>query len=299
MTRLLILGYATRERQQNSKHISIDIVACSNHYGEKKRWINECKQSWIIKDNNDEVWFIDEIQMANFECKRNPRQLSSKTSQLHRSVLESFNEHDRAKFTEILTRYQQNKNIGRLVESLQQICSTPQQREEIYPLMRSLIPSKDRDRFDCECSRPMSAYGRHYATYSRKHLPRYGYYTTRSLPNDMHHRQSRSSLGFERTRTPTPPRPRTPGPARERMESNARVVVLDREVEGESFGFCIRGGAEYNIGLFVSSIDAGSIAQDAGICLGDQILEVNRIDFRSISHHDAVKVSWFGRMFRS
>ena len=243
------------------------------------------------------MWFTDEVKMAYFESKRNPRQLSSKASQLHRSVLESFNEHDRAKFTEILTRYQQNKNIGRLVESLHQICNTSQQREEIYPLMRSLIPSKDRDRFDYECSRPKSAYGRHYATYSKKHLPKYGYYTTRSLPNEMHYRPSRSSLGFER-RTPTPPRPTTPGPARDRKESNARIVVLDREIEGESFGFCIRGGVEYNIGLFVSSVDPGSIAHDAGICLGDQILEVNRIDFRNISHHDAVKVSWFGSMFR-
>jgi C-terminal processing protease CtpA/Prc len=66
--------------------------------------------------------------------------------------------------------------------------------------------------------------------------------------------------------------------------------VLDREVEGESFGFCIRGGSEYNIGLFVSSVDEGSVAHNAGICLGDQILEVNRVDFRNISHREAVKV---------
>ena len=227
--------------------------------------------------------------MANFESKRNPWQLSPKASQLHRSVLESFNEHDRAMFTEILTKYQQNKNVQRLVESLHQICNTPQQREEIYPLMRSFIPLKHRERFDYECGRPKSAYGRHYATSSKKHLPKYGYYTTRSLPSDTRYRQSGSSLGFER-RTPTPPH-RTPKPAPDRRESNARIVVLDREVEGESFGFCIRGGSEYNIGLFVSSVDECSVAHNAGICLGDQILEVNRVDFRNISHREAVKVS--------
>ena len=230
--------------------------------------------------------------MANFDSKRNPWQLSPKASQLHRSVLESFNENDRAKFTEILARYQQNKNVQRLVESLDQICNTTQQREEIYPLVRSFIPSKHRERFDYECNRPRSAYGRHYATYSKKHIPKYGYYTTRSLPGDMRNRQSGSSLGFER-RTPSPVTPphRTPKPARDRKESNTRTVVLDREDEGESFGFCIRGGSEYNIGLFVSSVDEDSAAHNAGICLGDQILEVNRVDFRNVSHQEAVKVS--------
>lgn len=224
--------------------------------------------------------------MANFDSKRDPWQLSPKASQLHRSVLESFNEEDRAKFTEILTRYQQSKNIQRLAESLHQICNTPQQREEIYPLVRSFIPRKHRERFDYECSRPKSAYGRHYATYLRKQLPKHAYYTTRSLPSDMRNRQSGSSLGFER-RTPTP---RTPKPTQDRKESNARVVVLNREVEGESFGFRIRGGSEYNIGLFISSVDEDSVAYKAGLCLGDQILEVNRVDFTNMSHQEAVKV---------
>ena len=241
------------------------------------------------------AWLINNIKMANYESKLNPWQLSPKASQLHQSVLESFNEHDRAKFAEILSRYQQNKNVQRLVESLHHICKTPQQREEIYPLMRRFIPQKHRDRFDYECSRPKSAYGRHYATYSRKHLPNYGYYTTRSLPSEMRNQQSGSSLGFER-RTPTPlhrtltPPHRTPRAVRDRRESNTRTVVLDKEVEGESFGFCIRGGAEYNIGLFVSSVDEGSAAHYGGMCLGDQILEVNRVDFRNISHQEAVEV---------
>ena len=229
--------------------------------------------------------------MANFDTRYNhhTRQLSPKASQLHRSILESFNSEDQAKFTEILTRYQQNKNIQRLVESLHQICNTPQQREEIYPLIRSFLPQKHKERFDYECSRPKSAHARHYATYSKRHLPKYGYDTTRSLPTDTRYRRTGSSLGYER-RTPTPDTCATPGPRRERNESNARVVVLEREVEGESFGFSIRGGSEYNIGLFVSSVDEGHIAHDAGICLGDQILEVNRVDFRNISHQEAVQV---------
>lgn len=228
-------------------------------------------------------------------------QPSPKVAQLHRSLLESLNEKDRANFAKILDYYQRSKNIHRLVESLNGICRTPQQREDIYPLLRAFIPRKDRERFDYECTRPRSAYGRHY-TYSKRQLPKYYNHTTRSLPEDVsNYRWNTPSSLCSASGRETPVRPssrifeptqnRAKG-KKEKKTSNTKVVLLERDQDGgESFGFSIRGGAEYNVGLFVSSIDEGSVAESAGLCCGDQIMEANRIDFNNLSHQQAVGVS--------
>ncbi|CAD5125502.1 DgyrCDS13711 [Dimorphilus gyrociliatus] len=56
----------------------------------------------------------------------------------------------------------------------------------------------------------------------------------------------------------------------------------------DNLGFNIRGGSEYGIGIFVSKIDPGGIAELQGLRLGDQILEVNGINTDNLSHRDAV-----------
>ena len=38
------------------------------------------------------------------------------------------------------------------------------------------------------------------------------------------------------------------------------------------FGFCIRGGAEHGVGLYVSSVDARSVAENEGLLPGDHIV---------------------------
>ena len=230
--------------------------------------------------------------MSNACGSRGARQLSPKAAQLYWSLLDSFNARDRANFAHILDHYQRTKNIQQLAQALNAICCTPQQREEIYPLLRSLIPRNDRERFDYECTRPRSAYNKHYPTFSKKRLPKYQ--TTRSLPEHFGYPWSGSSLdsGLEPSVKSssrlfeTRPRGR-----REKKTSAGKVVLLERDRDGgERFGFSIRGGAEH-VGLFVSSIDEGSVAERAGLCLGDQIIEANRMDFTNLSHQEAVEVS--------
>lgn len=220
---------------------------------------------------------------------RRAKHLSPKGTQLHRSLLESLNERDRANFAQILEYYRRTKDVQRLVESLNEICRTPQQREDIYPLLRAFIPRNDRERFDYECHRPRSAYGRQkYHTYSKHELSKY--HTTRSLPEDLPYRWSGSSSGLG---TPPPPSSgnRSRGRKEKRSEPAPKVVVLARdEVNGERFGFSIRGGSEHNVGIFVSSLDEGSVAEEAGLCLGDQIIEGNGMDFNNVPHKQAVEV---------
>ena len=58
--------------------------------------------------------------------------------------------------------------------------------------------------------------------------------------------------------------------------------------KGKRLGLIIRGGTEYGLGIFISGVDKGSLSDQSGICIGDQILSVNGIDFLHITHEDAV-----------
>ncbi|XP_026568370.1 whirlin [Pseudonaja textilis] len=64
-------------------------------------------------------------------------------------------------------------------------------------------------------------------------------------------------------------------------------LVLD---EGRSLGLMIRGGSEYALGIYITGVDKGSEAENTGLKVGDQILEVNGRSFLSISHDEAVNL---------
>ncbi|GLG99013.1 Uncharacterized protein GBIM_05556 [Gryllus bimaculatus] len=50
----------------------------------------------------------------------------------------------------------------------------------------------------------------------------------------------------------------------------------------------IRGGVEYNLGIFITGVDKDSVADRAGLMIGDQILEVNGQSFQDVTHDEAV-----------
>eukprot|EP00049_Salpingoeca_infusionum_P013123 m.245426 g.245426 ORF g.245426 m.245426 type:complete len:651 (-) comp15365_c1_seq27:208-2160(-) len=53
-------------------------------------------------------------------------------------------------------------------------------------------------------------------------------------------------------------------------------------------GFGIRGGADYNLPIIISSVDAGGQAQQTGLMVGDEILDVNGTPFKPMTHAAAV-----------
>ncbi|GJQ84098.1 hypothetical protein Trydic_g12073 [Trypoxylus dichotomus] len=57
---------------------------------------------------------------------------------------------------------------------------------------------------------------------------------------------------------------------------------------GQSLGLMIRGGVEYNLGIFITGVDKESVADRAGLMVGDQILEVNGQSFLDVTHDEAV-----------
>ena len=66
-----------------------------------------------------------------------------------------------------------------------------------------------------------------------------------------------------------------------------RAVELKRQKAGESLGFNIRGGLEHGLGIFVSRVHDGGIAEGK-LKVGDQVLNINGVDTVSIVHKEAV-----------
>ncbi|XP_035792898.1 whirlin-like isoform X4 [Anopheles albimanus] len=74
-----------------------------------------------------------------------------------------------------------------------------------------------------------------------------------------------------------------------RPERRDRVRRVDLLIEpGQSLGLMIRGGVEYGLGIFITGVDKDSVADRAGLMVGDQILEVNGQSFMEVTHDEAV-----------
>nr|XP_045217329.1 PDZ domain-containing protein 7 isoform X3 [Macaca fascicularis] len=87
-----------------------------------------------------------------------------------------------------------------------------------------------------------------------------------------------------------------------------RVILINSPIEANSdesdiihsvrvekspagrLGFSVRGGSEHGLGIFVSKVEEGSSAEQAGLCVGDKITEVNGLSLESITMGSAVKV---------
>uniref|UniRef100_A0A3B4XPI4 Whirlin n=1 Tax=Seriola lalandi dorsalis TaxID=1841481 RepID=A0A3B4XPI4_SERLL len=69
-----------------------------------------------------------------------------------------------------------------------------------------------------------------------------------------------------------------------------RQVTMKRHKSNEGLGFSIRGGSEHGVGIYVSLVEPGSLAEKEGLRIGDQIMKVNDKVFDKVTHAEAVKV---------
>ncbi|XP_051508860.1 tight junction protein ZO-2-like isoform X2 [Myxocyprinus asiaticus] len=89
---------------------------------------------------------------------------------------------------------------------------------------------------------------------------------------------------------PTPPIKTTPkillrpSPEDEAIYGPNTVMVSFQK--GESVGLRLAGGND--VGIFIAGVQEGSPAEEEGLCVGDQIMKVNNIDFRGIVREEAV-----------
>ncbi|KAG1930455.1 PDZ domain-containing protein 7 isoform X2 [Pimephales promelas] len=69
-----------------------------------------------------------------------------------------------------------------------------------------------------------------------------------------------------------------------------RTVHLNLSHSQPVLGLNIRGGREYGLGIYVSKLDPGGLAEQGGVKMGDQILSANGVSFENINHYTAVEV---------
>ncbi|XP_039992061.1 PDZ domain-containing protein 7-like isoform X2 [Xiphias gladius] len=67
------------------------------------------------------------------------------------------------------------------------------------------------------------------------------------------------------------------------------TITVDKSVDGR-LGFSVRGGSEHGLSIFVSKVEDSSTAEDAGLLVGDKLVEVNGVSLESITMSSAVKV---------
>ncbi|XP_026263714.2 PDZ domain-containing protein 7 isoform X1 [Urocitellus parryii] len=80
-------------------------------------------------------------------------------------------------------------------------------------------------------------------------------------------------------------------PSNSSSEDGARRIVhLYTTSDDFCLGFNIRGGKEFGLGIYVSKVDHGGLAEENGIKVGDQVLAANGVRFDDISHSQAVEV---------
>ncbi|XP_064846083.1 harmonin-like isoform X2 [Oncorhynchus masou masou] len=58
----------------------------------------------------------------------------------------------------------------------------------------------------------------------------------------------------------------------------------------KGMGISISSGPTQQPGIYVSNVKPGSLAAEVGLQIGDQIVEVNRVEFNNLDHNEAVRV---------
>ncbi|XP_061196528.1 rap guanine nucleotide exchange factor 6-like isoform X13 [Saccostrea echinata] len=73
-------------------------------------------------------------------------------------------------------------------------------------------------------------------------------------------------------------------------KARSRTITLTRATREEVLHFSVLGGQERGFGIFISKVEKGSKAYEAGLKRGDQILEVNGASLNNVSHNRALEL---------
>nr|XP_046223955.1 whirlin-like [Oncorhynchus gorbuscha] len=217
------------------------------------------------------------------------RTLSANVKKLHNALNLLLNDLEREQFIHCLNVYHSKRNVYDLVQTLKVILNAPSKRQ-LLPMLRLVIPRSDQLLFDQYTSE--------------------GLY----LKSDLLARNgSAEAVGEGSSASPTPPgsqvalrsspdsfstcsdgtAPLVPLLGRSFLHEppgEVRQVTLKRHKSNEGLGFSIRGGSEHGVGIYVSLVEPGSLAEKEGLRIGDQIMKVNSTVFDKVTHAEAVKV---------
>ncbi|XP_034047551.1 whirlin isoform X2 [Thalassophryne amazonica] len=225
------------------------------------------------------------------------RTLSANVKKLHNALNLLLNDFEREQFIHCLNVYHSKRNVYDLVQTLKVILNAPSKRQ-LLPMLRLVIPRSDQFLFDQYTSEGLYLRANVVASNGSADAPPGDFPSASPTPPgpghfspDFHVALRGSPDSFSASSDGTAPLvpllgqnfiPEPPG--------EPRQVTMKRHKSHEGLGFSIRGGSEHGVGIYVSLVEPGSLAEKEGLRVGDQILKVNDKVFEKVTHAEAVKV---------
>ncbi|XP_060107341.1 whirlin isoform X2 [Heteronotia binoei] len=230
------------------------------------------------------------------------RLLSSNVRKLHGALNLLLSEGEREQFIHCLNVYHCRRNVFDLVQTLKVLLDGPEKRQ-LLPMLRLVIPRSDQLLFDQYTSEglylkadflPAHANGGLDGAASPRALASVGAAAPSPAVSPAPAAQfwpppavaRKPSPDFSTILDGTAP---LAAPGLEELRGEVRQVTLKRNKAQEGLGFSIRGGSEHGVGIYVSLVEPGSLAEKEGLRVGDQILKVNDKPLDKVTHAEAVK----------
>ncbi|XP_047426696.1 whirlin isoform X1 [Mugil cephalus] len=227
------------------------------------------------------------------------RTLSANVRKLHNALNLLLNDFEREQFIHCLNVYHSKRNVYDLVQTLNVILNAPSKRQ-LLPMLRLVIPRSDQLLFEQYTSEGLYLKSDLVASNGNAEpapgdLPSAsptppGHYSPNNPPEfQVALRGSPDSFSTSSDGTA----PLVPLLGRNFIHEppgELRQVTMKRHKSNEGLGFSIRGGSEHGVGIYVSLVEPGSLAEKEGLRIGDQIMKVNDKVFDKVTHAEAVKV---------
>ncbi|KAG8447931.1 hypothetical protein GDO86_015154 [Hymenochirus boettgeri] len=245
------------------------------------------------------------------------RVLSTNVRRLHGALNQLLTDQEREQLLHCLRLYHSRRNVCDLVRTLRLILR-PQDQRQLFPMLRLVIPRSDQLLFDQYTSEglylkdlplgstvynaeKMLGYSPQLsgtATLFSTPVPGTAPALSPPIPGAAPTYKPpvtgiSSPFNPSILETSVIPGAETPqglnnSPSRV-TPTEIRQVTLKRNRNHEGLGFSIRGGVEHGTGIYVSLVEPGSLADQEGLKVGDQILKANGRSLDRVSHAEAVK----------
>ncbi|XP_027134472.1 whirlin isoform X2 [Larimichthys crocea] len=227
------------------------------------------------------------------------RTLSANVRKLHNALNLLLNDFEREQFIHCLNVYHSKRNVYDLVQTLNVILNAPSKRQ-LLPMLRLVIPRSDQLLFEQYTSEGLYLKSDLVASNGNAEPPPVdlpsasptppGQFSPNNPPEfQVALRGSPDSFSTSSDGTA----PLVPLLGRNFVHEppgELRQVTMKRHKSNEGLGFSIRGGSEHGVGIYVSLVEPGSLAEKEGLRIGDQIMKVNDKVFDKVTHGNAVKV---------
>ncbi|XP_076614185.1 whirlin [Chaetodon auriga] len=227
------------------------------------------------------------------------RTLSANVRKLHNALNLLLNDFEREQFIHCLNVYHSKRNVYDLVQTLNVILNAPSKRQ-LLPMLRLVIPRSDQLLFEQYTSEGLYLKSDLVASNGNAEPPP-GDFPSAS-PTPPGHFSPNNPPEFQVALRGSPDSfstssdgtaPLVPLLGRNFVHEppgELRQVTMKRHKSNEGLGFSIRGGSEHGVGIYVSLVEPGSLAEKEGLRIGDQIMKVNDKVFEKVTHAEAVKV---------